>query len=421
MKVLIKQATIVSAVSPFNGQTKDILISGGLIISIADHITEIADHVIQQDGLHVSVGWFDPFAHFCDPGFEHRETLETGTRAAAAGGFTDVMIVPNTNPVLHTKSQVEYIIQKSSLPGVRVHPIGAVTKNADGKELAEMYDMANSGAIAFSDGLNAIQDGGLLLKALQYVKTIDGTIIQIPEDKSIGNTGLMNEGIISTQLGLPGKPAMAEELMVARDIKLTRYAESKLHFTGISSAKSLEYINRAKAAGINITCAVTPYHLFFCDEDLQQYDTNLKVNPPLRTHADMLALRKGLLDGTVDCIASHHIPQNYDNKICEFEYAKNGMIGLESLFGVVWSMVNGEWSIVQFVERLTVSPRKIFGLPVPEIKEGVTATLTLFNPAAEYIFAEKNIQSKSKNSPFIGRQLKGKVIGIINGDTIYLN
>lgn len=421
MKVLIKQATIVSAVSPFNGQTKDILISGGLIISIADHITENADHVIQQDGLHVSVGWFDPFANFCDPGFEHRETLETGTRAAAAGGFTDVMIVPNTNPVLHTKSQVEYIIQKSSLPGVRVHPIGAVTKNADGKELAEMYDMANSGAIAFSDGLNAIQDGGLLLKALQYVKTIDGTIIQVPEDKSIGNTGLMNEGIISTQLGLPGKPAMAEELMVARDIKLTRYAESKLHFTGISSAKSLEYINRAKAAGINITCAVTPYHLFFCDEDLQQYDTNLKVNPPLRTHADMLALRKGLLDGTVDCIASHHIPQNYDNKICEFEYAKNGMIGLESLFGVVWSMVNGEWSIVQFVERLTVSPRKIFGLPVPEIKEGVTATLTLFNPAAEYIFAEKNIQSKSKNSPFIGRQLKGKVIGIINGDTIYLN
>ena len=421
MKVLIKQATIVSAVSPFNGQTKDILISGGLIISIADHITENADHVIQQDGLHVSVGWFDPFAHFCDPGFEHRETLETGTRAAAAGGFTDVMIVPNTNPVLHTKSQVEYIIQKSSLPGVRVHPIGAVTKNADGKELAEMYDMANSGAIAFSDGLNAIQDGGLLLKALQYVKTIDGTIIQVPEDKSIGNTGLMNEGIISTQLGLPGKPAMAEELMVARDIKLTRYAESKLHFTGISSAKSLEYINRAKAAGINITCAVTPYHLFFCDEDLQQYDTNLKVNPPLRTHADMLALRKGLLDGTVDCIASHHIPQNYDNKICEFEYAKNGMIGLESLFGVVWSMVNGEWSIVQFVERLTVSPRKIFGLPVPEIKEGVTATLTLFNPAAEYIFAEKNIQSKSKNSPFIGRHLKGKVIGIINGDTIYLN
>ena len=421
MKVLIKQATIVSAVSPFNGQTKDILISGGLIISIADHITENADHVIQQDGLHVSVGWFDPFAHFCDPGFEHRETLETGTRAAAAGGFTDVMIVPNTNPVLHTKSQVEYIIQKSSLPGVRVHPIGAVTKNADGKELAEMYDMANSGAIAFSDGLNAIQDGGLLLKALQYVKTIDGTIIQVPEDKSIGNTGLMNEGIISTQLGLPGKPAMAEELMVARDIKLTRYAESKLHFTGISSAKSLEYINRAKAAGINITCAVTPYHLFFCDEDLQQYDTNLKVNPPLRTHADMLALRKGLLDGTVDCIASHHIPQNYDNKICEFEYAKNGMIGLESLFGVVWSMVNSEWSIVQFVERLTVSPRKIFGLPVPEIKEGVTATLTLFNPAAEYIFAEKNIQSKSKNSPFTGRQLKGKVIGIINGDTIYLN
>jgi dihydroorotase len=421
MRILIKQAIIVSAASPFNGLSKDIFIEDGVITTIADEISENANQVIQQDNLHLSIGWMDSFAHFCDPGFEYRETLETGTTAAAAGGFTDVMMIPNTNPVVHTKSQVEYIVQKANSSGVKVYPIGAVTKNAEGKELAEMFDMANSGAIAFGDGINPIQDGGLLLKALQYVKTIEGTIIQIPDDKSIGTGGLINEGIISTQLGLPGKPAMAEELMVARDIKLTRYAESQLHFTGISSAKSLEYIKRAKAAGINISCSVTPYHLFFCDEDLQQYDTNLKVNPPVRTKEDRLTLVEGLLDGTIDFIASHHNPQNYDGKVCEFEYAKNGMIGLESLFGAVWSIVNGEWSIGDLVERLSVSPRKTFGLAVPEIKEGAAATLTLFNPGNQYFFTENDIKSKSKNSAFIGRQLKGKVIGIINGGKIYLN
>lgn len=421
MNVLIKQARIVSSSSSLNGQTKDILITDGRIASISDNITGQYDQLIQEPGLHVSIGWTDIFSHFCDPGFEYRETLESGVAASAAGGFTEVMVLPNTKPVVQTKSQVEYIKQKSvSLP-VNIYPIGAVTKNAEGSELTEMYDMRHSGAIAFSDGINAIQDGGLLLKALQYVKTFDGIVLQIPDDKSIGNTGLMNEGIISTQLGLPGKPTMAEELMVARDIKLARYADSKLHFTSVSSAKSLEYIKRAKEGGIKISCSVTPYHLFFCDEDLTTYDTNLKVNLPLRTKTDRDALKKGLLDGTIDCIASNHIPHNYDNKICEFEYAKYGMIGLESLFGVVWSIVNNEWSIEQLIERLSVSPRSIFGLPVPEIKEGKEASLTLFNPDAEYIFEESMIRSKSKNSAFVGKQLKGKVIGIINKKQVVLN
>lgn len=420
MTILIQQAKIVAASSPYDGQIKDILISDGIITSIADEINGTYDQIIQSQGLHVSIGWMDVFAHFCDPGFEYRETLESGANAAAAGGYTDVMVLPNTNPPQHTKTQVEYIRQKClSLP-VNIYPIGAVTKNTDGKELAEMYDMQQSGAVAFSDGVNAIQNGGLLLKALQYVKTFEGTIIQIPDDKSIGGNGLMNEGIVSTQLGLPGKPSMAEELMVARDIKLARYTNSKLHFTGVSSAKSLEYIKRAKEGGIQVTCSVTPYHLFFCDEDLTSYDTNLKVNLPLRTRADRDALRNGLLDGTIDCIASHHIPQNYDNKVCEFEYAKNGMVGLESLFGIVWPLVNSEWSIVDLVERLSIVPRKIFGFAVPEIKEGAAACITLFNPAVEYIFDETMIQSKSKNSAFTGRQLKGKVLGIINKNKLVL-
>ncbi|MEJ7589907.1 MAG: dihydroorotase, partial [Ferruginibacter sp.] len=361
----------------------------------------------------------------CDPGFEYRENIETGSLAAAAGGFTDVMVVPNTDPVISAKSQVEYIVQKSSVSGVTIYPIGAVSKNAAGKELAEMYDMANSGSISFSDGLHAIQDGGLLLKALQYVKTIDATIIQLPDDKSIGGGGLMNEGIISTRLGLPGKPVMAEELMVARDIELTRYAGSRLHFTGISSAKSLDYIKKARATGLKITCSVTPYHLFFCDEDLLQYDTNLKVNPPLRTREDTLALVAGLFDGSIDCVASHHIPQNYDSKVCEFEYAKNGMIGLESLFGVIGAVLqdarSAYWPLEKFIDCLSIAPRNIFGLPVPEITAGAKAVLTLFNPATEFIFEEKDIRSKSRNSAFIGKRLKGKVIGIINGNKIHLN
>ncbi len=421
MKVLIKQATIVSPSSPFNGLIKDIFIDNGFIRAINDNISAGDATVVEEPGLHVSIGWMDIFAHFCDPGFEYRETLETGANAAAAGGFTDIMLLPNTNAAVHNKSQVEYLVQKAKALPVNIYPIGAVTKNAEGNELAEMYDMQQSGAIAFGDGINAIQNSGLLIKALQYVKTFDGTIIQIPDDRSIAPHGLMNEGIVSTQLGLPGKPMMAEELIVARDIKLARYADSRLHFTGVTSPKSLEYIKRAKDSGIKITCSVSPYHLFFNEEDLRVYDTNLKVNPPLRDAGSQAALLRALLDGTVDCIASHHIPYNYDNKVCEFEYAKNGMIGLESLFGVVGAMVNGEWSIEKNIEVLSVAPRKIFGLPVPVIEESAAAKLTLFNPGTTYVFEESMIRSKSKNSAFVGKQLKGKVLGIINGDKMYLN
>lgn len=421
MQVLIKQAKIISSSSPFNGQTKDILITNGVIAKIADTITDDSAQVIEQSGLYVSIGWMDCFSSFGDPGFEYKETLETGAAAAAAGGFTEVMVLPNTNPVVHNKTQVEYIVQKSKSLPVTIHPIGAVTKNAEGKELAEMYDMQQSGAIAFGDGTHTIQSSGILLKALQYVKSFDGVIIQIPDDKSIGANGLMNEGIVSTQLGLPGKPAIAEELMVARDIKLARYTDSKIHFTGIASAKSLEYIKRAKEGGIAVSCSVTPYHLFFTDEDVRGYDTNLKVNPPLRSDADRQALLKAVADGTVDCIASHHQPQNWDNKVCEFEYAKDGMIGLETLFGILGVTAGDTLSAAQKIELLAVKPRTIFGLPVPEIKEGAAANITLFNADAEYVFEESMIQSKSNNSAFIGKTLKGRVVGIINKGTVQLN
>ena len=418
MKLLIKQAQVIAPSSPLNGKKQDILIENGKITRIADSVTGQADQVISEEGICVSPGWMDIFADFADPGQEYRETIETGARAAAAGGFTDVMLIPNTSPVTDTKAQTDYLVQKGKQTPVNIHPIAAITRKTEGKDLAEMYDMHQAGAIAFGDGIHPVQSAGLLVKALQYVKTIDGTVIQLPDDNSIGANGLMNEGIVSTRMGLPGKPIVAEELMVARDIKLARYTESRLHFTGISSPKSLEYIKRGKEGGIQISCSITPYQAFFCDEDLAGYNTHLKLNPPLRTRNDMLAIRQALLDGSVDCIASHHLPQHWDGKACEFEYARYGMISLETMFAVVTTIGLDPQT---FVQMQAVNARRLFGLPVPEIAEGADACLTIFAPAAAFTPDEKNIRSKSKNSPFTGMPLKGKVIGIVNKAQVHLN
>ena len=418
MKLLIKQAQVIAPSSPLNGKKQDILIENGKITRIAASVTGQADQVISEEGICVSPGWMDIFADFADPGQEYRETIETGARAAAAGGFTDVMLIPNTSPVTDTKAQADYLVQKGKQTPVNIHPIAAITRKTEGKDLAEMYDMHQAGAIAFGDGIHPVQSAGLLLKALQYVKTIDGTVIQLPDDNSIGANGLMNEGIVSTRMGLPGKPIVAEELMVARDIKLARYTESRLHFTGISSPKSLEYIKRGKEGGIQISCSITPYQAFFCDEDLAGYNTHLKLNPPLRTRNDMLAIRQALLDGSVDCIASHHLPQHWDGKACEFEYARYGMISLETMFAVVTTIGLDPQT---FVQMQAVNARRLFGLPVPEIAEGADACLTIFAPAATFTPDEKNIRSKSKNSPFTGMPLKGKVIGIVNKAQVHLN
>lgn len=425
MKHLLQQVVINDPRSPFNGSRQDILLQDGRIKAIgtdlpADNAELVNTGLTHANGLQVSPGWVDPFAHFNDPGAEHKETLESGAAAAAAGGFTQVFIIPNTKPAIDAKTQVEYVMAKSSHLPVRIRPLGAVTRGADGKELAEMYDMKASGAIAFSDGLKPIQSAGLLTKALQYVKAFDGIVVQIPDDTSIAPHGLMHEGIISTRLGLPGKPMMAEELMVARDIKLARYTNSRLHFTGVSSPKSIAYIKRAKDAGIDITCSVTPYHLFFSDDDLQQYDTNLKVNPPLRTKADQLALRAALTEGVIDCIATHHQPHDYDAKILEFEYAKFGMIGLESAYGVVKTAMP-ELSNSQLVQLFSINARRIFGLPDGIIAEGAEADLTLYLPDTGYQFTAANIRSRCANSPFIGQNLAGKVLGTIVRTKLTLN
>ncbi len=417
MKVLIKNATILSPSSPFHGKIKNIFIENGTISKVSEDEDE-ADETINVKDMHVSPGWMDCFANFCDPGQEYKETLESGANAAAAGGFTEVMLIPNTHPVVFNKSQVEYLIQKSKQSAVNIHPIGAVTKNAEGKELSEMFDMFNFGAIAFSDGTNPVQSSGILQKALEYILAIDGTIIQLPDDKTIGTHGLMNEGETSTKLGLQGKPALSEELMIARDIELVRYTNSKIHFTGISTQKSLQLIEEAKKEKLNVTCSVTPYHLFFCDEDIKDYDTNLKVNPPLRTKKDRDALREGVKNGLIDFIASHHQPQDWDHKACEFQYAENGMETLEIVFGV--AVICGV-SPETFVKMQSENIRKVFNQPFPSIEPGKKANLTLFLPGEEFVFEETDIMSKSKNNAFVNNKLKGKVIGIFNKDRLFLN
>jgi len=420
MNILIKQAHIIDFHSSHNGTVKDIFIENGIIKKIDSVLNDVADKIINHPNLYTSAGWVDIFSNFCDPGYEYKETLETGANAAAAGGFTDVFVIPNTKPVVDSKAQVEYVRQKSKSLPVNIFPIGAVTKNAEGKDLAEMYDMKSNGAVAFSDGTHPIQSAGLLLKALQYIKAFDGVIIQIPDDKSVGANGLMNEGIVSTQLGLPGKPMMAEELIIARDIKLARYAQSKIHFTGVTSPKSLEYIKRAKDSGLHVTCSVTPYHLFFSDEDLISYNTNLKVYPPLRTKADIVSLKNAVTDGTIDCIATHHLPHEYDSKVLEFEYARYGMIGLETCYAVIntiFPQLNNE----RLINLMSSNARDIFNLQQPTINEGQLSCITLFDPSATNIIEEKQFHSKSKNTPFVGKELKGKVVGVINGEKIFLN
>ena len=420
MKILVKQAVIADPNSPFNGQVTDILIDGELITKIAPHISETADTVIKAEGLTVSPGWVDIFSHFCDPGFEYKETLESGAHAAASGGFTQVFVLPNTKPVVDNKTQVEYISQRSRTLPVSIHPLGSITKGIEGKDLAEMYDMKNSGAIAFTDGLNPVQSPGLFVKALQYVKAFDGVLIQLPLDKSIGASGLINEGVISTRLGLPGIPALAEEVIIKRDIDLLRYTQSSLHITAVSTANSLQLIDAARKEGLKNSCSVTPYHLFFCEEDMQSYDTNLKVNPPLRSKADMMALREGVLNGMVDCIASHHMPQDWDNKVCEFEYAKNGMTGLETSYAIVNELLP-QLSTEKLVSLFSIQARNIFQLSATNLAEGSIADITLFSRKGNTCITKQNLQTKSSNTPFLDKQLTGKVFGIIHKGQVSLN
>jgi len=342
--------------------------------------------------------------------------LQSGSRTAAAGGYTHVCLIPNTSPAIDSKAQVEYIVRNSRTEGPKLIPIAAVSKDIEGRQLAEMYDMAKAGARLFGDGKKSIQSAGLVLKALQYLKTIDGTLIQLPDTESISAHGLMHEGIASTILGMPGIPDIAEHIQIQRDIALCEYAESRIHFTGVSTKKSIELIHQARKRGVRVSCSVTPYHLLFTDSNLENYDTNYKVFPPLRSETDRNFLIKAIKEGLIDAIASHHFPQDADAKNVEFAYAKDGMISLQLMLPLLLRAGLQPEEIV----NLTTGGYKLLGQSENLITEGSSANLTLFTTSEDTIFDNANNLSLSANTPLLGSTLSGKIIGTILGKSINL-
>lgn len=408
MKTLLKSAKIIDKTSPFHLKIKDILIENGTIINITSKIkVDNKTDIILHKNLHVSCGWFDTSVSFGEPGFEERETIKNGLNVAAKSGFTAVAVNPNTNPVIDNQSAVSYLLSKSTGFTCDLYPIGNLTKESKNENLAELYDMQNAGAIAFGDYKQAISNANLLKIALQYAQNFNALVLSYPQDNAIAN-GFVNEGVNSTKVGLKGIPNLAEELQITRDLDILEYTGGKLHIPCISSKKSVKLIAQAKKKGLDVTCSVAAHHLFLTDDEILEFNTNAKVLPPLRTKEDQKALIKGVENGTIDMITSDHNPIDIEHKKVEFETAKNGTIGLESLFGVVNSVVKLEC----LIDSLTVKPRKRFAIEIQKIDIGQKANITLFNPDVEYIFSTDSILSKSKNSAFIGKKLKGKVYGV---------
>ncbi|MBA3900166.1 MAG: dihydroorotase [Bacteroidetes bacterium] len=415
MAVIIRSAKIISSASESNGQTADILIIDGKITEIGKGLKAPEDaEIIEAEGLCVSPGWFDMHVNFRDPGFEWKEDLSTGRDSAAAGGFTGVAVMPSTLPPVHSKSEIEYIINKSRGFIVDILPVGTVSKNLEGKDLSEMYDMHLSGAIAFSDDKKSIADPGLLQRALLYSKSFNGLIINFPDEQKISLDGKMNEGITSTHTGLKGMPALAEDIMAQRDIFLVEYTESRIHFSTISSAKTVDLIRKAKKQGLNITAEVAVHNLFFDDTVLEGFESHFKVKPPLRTKEDITALLEGIADGTIDAIVSDHSPEDEEMKKREFDYAAFGAIGLETAFAAANTALKGKISLEKLIDILAINPRKILNLPIPAIKIGEKANLTCFLPKKKWEVTESDLKSKSKNCPFIGLTLTGKAVAVVN-------
>lgn len=418
MNYLIHNVEIIDKHSEFNRQRKSILIENGVITQISDiSSTQSTDHltVISGQNLQLSAGWFDMRSSFCDPGFEHKETLTTGCNAAQAGGFTEVAVLPNTQPVIQTKNELAYLKSHNSTHLVQIHPIAAVSINAEGKELTEMLDLHTHGAVAFSDGIQPVWHSDILVKTLQYLQKFDGLLINRPEDLMLTRFGTMNEGVSSTMLGLRGMPTLAEEMMVRRDLDFLEYAGGKIHFSAISSARSVQLIREAKAKGLNVSCDVVAHQIAIEDVALMGFDSFLKVNPPFRAKTDIDALLDGLQDGTIDVVVSDHRPQDEESKNLEFDLAEFGAVGLETAFGVLNTFAKKHLSIEDIVEKLANKPRQILNLPPAQIKVGEKANLTLFDAQQEWTVEAKDIHSKSKNSPFLGTKLTGKPVAVFSG------
>lgn len=417
MKTIIRSAKIIDPKSPYHNKTVDILIADGCISKIDSTLSNPENYnEIKRDNLHVSVGWFDSSVSLGEPGYEDRETIKNGLEVAAKSGFSGIALQPNSYPIFDNQSQILFVKSKAQEAATELFPIGALTKDSDGKDMAELFDMKNTGAIAFGDYNRSLSNANLLKIALQYTQDFDGLVIAFAQDDKIKGNGVANEGIVSTRLGLKGIPNLAEEIEVARNLFLLEYTGGKLHIPTISTAKSVTLIQEAKAKGLQVSCSVAVHHLVLNDEKLEEFDTRYKVTPPLRSEADRLALIEGVKNGIIDTITSDHNPIDIEHKKMDFDTAKNGTIGLESAFGALLTILPVE----TVIEKLT-SGRALFGLKTPSIIEGTPANLCLFNPDGKSTFTLDKILSKSKNSAFIGSEIKGEVYGILNQNQLILN
>ena len=426
MRVILKNLHLID---PAHGTdaVRDIQIVDGVIDKISDHITEAGEiEVIDFNGAVASPGFLDMHVHLREPGYEHKETIETGVQAAANGGFTAVCSMPNTNPTVDHEALVRWIIDQSRmlLHGmVAIYPIAAVTKGREGKELAPMLELAEAGAVGFSDDGAPIESAEIMRRALEYASMTSRPVIQHAEELSLTKGGVMNEGFVSTSLGMQPIPSIAEEIVIARDLKLSEYTSAPYHVAHVSTKGSVELIRAAKAKKIHVTCEVTPHHFSLTDEAVRTYDTNTKMNPPLRTKEDVEAVKEGLRDGTIDVIATDHAPHSFDEKQVEFLYAPFGIVGLETAIGLALTELfhTKILTLHQLIEKFSTNPRKILHLPAVKIAEGERANITIFDLDKEWTVDVEKFRSKSKNSPFHMKILKGKPVAVFNNGRLLIS
>ena len=408
MNARITQATLLDESNKHHGNQVDIRIENGIITEIASSLEpKNGEEELQFENLIVSAGWFDSSVSIGEPGYEERETILNGLKVAAKSGFTSIAVNPNTLPVTDTNAAVSFLKNKAAGNAVALYPIGALTRNAEGTDLAELYDMQQAGAVAFGDYQHSISNPNLIKIALQYAQGFDGLVLSFPQENDLIIKGVANEGETAIKLGLKGIPALSEHIQVARDLYILEYTGGKLHIPTISTTQSVALIKEAKAKGLDVTCSVAIANLFYTEEVLEDFDTRYKVLPPLRTETDRQALIEGIKEGTIDMVTSDHNPLDIELKKLEFDHAKFGTIAQEATLGALLTLVSEK----RAVKLLTAGSERFTGT-TSKIEIGQPANLSLFTANGTSVFGKEDIRSKSKNSAFLGAQLKGKVYGI---------